>query len=102
MSILFDNVKNGIYVTNVWYTRFQNYSTGEFSTIPRDGAFLIKNGKIGQPIKNIRVSDNMLNIMKNLEFVSKERVQLRSWESENPSVIPKILVRNVNVTKPTI
>ena len=99
---LFDNVKNGIYVTNVWYTRFQNYSTGEFSTIPRDGAFLIKNGKIGQPIKNIRVSDNMLNIMKNLEFVSKERVQLRSWESENPSVIPKILVRNVNVTKPTI
>lgn len=26
--------RNGIYVTNIWYTRFQNFLSGDFSTIP--------------------------------------------------------------------
>ena len=38
------DIKKGIYVTNIWYTRFQNYVTGDFSTIPRDGMFLIEDG----------------------------------------------------------
>jgi len=46
------DVKKGIYVTNLWYTRFQNYATGDFSTIPRDGMFLIENGEITKPVKN--------------------------------------------------
>ncbi|MCX8169629.1 MAG: TldD/PmbA family protein, partial [Candidatus Methanomethyliaceae archaeon] len=34
-------VNNGIFVVSNWYTRFQNYSTGDFSTICRDGIFLV-------------------------------------------------------------
>jgi PmbA protein len=32
---LFGEVKDGLYLTNTWYTRFQNYAVGDFSTIPR-------------------------------------------------------------------
>ncbi|MBW3022236.1 TldD/PmbA family protein, partial [Candidatus Woesearchaeota archaeon] len=32
---IISRVKKGLYITNVWYTRFQNYQTGDFSTIPR-------------------------------------------------------------------
>lgn len=63
---LFGEVKKGIYITNVWYTRFQNYVTGDFSTIPRDGAFLVENGEIVKPVKNIRVSDNFQKILENI------------------------------------
>lgn len=96
---LISEVKNGIYITNVWYTRFQNHNTGQFSTIPRDGIFYIKNGKIDHSIKDIRVSDYILNLMKNIKSLSKDREQIRGWEVETPSFLPQALIKNVNITK---
>jgi len=94
-------IDNGIYITNVWYTRFQNYSTGDFSTIPRDGMFLIKNGKIAEPIKNLRVSENVLNMLKNIEVFGKDKEQITSWEAETPCYLAPLLIKNVRMTKPT-
>ena len=96
------DVKNGLYISNVWYTRFQNYASGDFSTIPRDGMFLIKDGEIGQPVKNLRVSDNMLNIMRNIVLFGKKKVQIRSWEAEMPCLLSEVLIKDVNVTKPNL
>jgi len=98
---IFD-IKKGIYITNVWYTRYQNHLTGDFSTIPRDGIFLIENGKITIPIKNIRVSDNFLNLMKNISLVGKESKHLRSWEADTPVTTPEVLIKNVNISKPKL
>ena len=95
------NIDKGIYITNVWYTRFQNYSTGDFSTIPRDGMFLIKNGEISQPIKNLRVSENVLNMLKNIEKFGKDKEQITSWEASVPCHLAPLLVKNVRMTKPT-
>jgi PmbA protein len=95
------DVKNGLYVTNVWYTRFANYHTGDFSTIPRDGAFLIKNGKIVNSLKGIRISENVLNMLKNVKEVGKESVHLRSWEASTPILSPHVLIKDCNITTPT-
>jgi PmbA protein len=94
-------IKHGIYVSNVWYTRFQNYSTGDFSTIPRDGMFLIKNGEISEPIKNLRVSENVLNMLKNISVFGNEIEQITSWEAETPCHLAPLLIKNVRMTKPT-
>jgi PmbA protein len=96
------DIKKGIYITNTWYTRFQNYATGDFSTIPRDGIFLVENGEITKPIKNIRISDNILNMLKNIDVFAKEKEYITSWEADSPYVSSNVLIRNVNVTKPTI
>jgi PmbA protein len=101
---LFSQVKNGIYISNVWYTRFQNYSTGDFSTIPRDGMFIIKDGEFHKPIKHLRVSENLLNILQNISAVAKDSRQVYSWEigeSGAPVTMPHVLVKNVNLTQPT-
>ncbi len=97
---LFKEIKKGIYITNVWYTRFQNHETGDFSTIPRDGAFYIENEKIKKPLKDIRISENMINMMKNISALGKETTQIKSWEVETPTTVPYALVKNVNITKP--
>lgn len=97
---LFSSVKKGIYITNVWYTRFNNYQTGDFSTIPRDGAFYIENGKIKHALKDIRISENILNLMKNISVLGKELTEIKSWEVETPTTVPYALVKNVNITKP--
>lgn len=97
---LFKEVKRGIYVTNTWYTRFQNYAKGDFSTVPRDGIFFIENGKIKYPIKGIRISENMLNLLHSVSAIGKETKQIYSWEVNIPVITPMVLVKNVNVTKP--
>lgn len=97
---LFSEVKRGIYLTNTWYTRFQNYAKGDFSTIPRDGIFLIENGEIKQSLKDLRLSDNALNLLNNIAAVSKERHHVHWWgEADPPSLAPYILIRNVHITK---
>ncbi len=99
-SKLLESIKKGIYVTNVWYTRATNVMTGDFSTIPRDGIFYIENGKIKYPIKNIRISDNMLNILQNIISIANNSEQIKGWEAEKPVTCPSILVKGLNITMP--
>jgi PmbA protein len=97
---LFKQVKTGLYLTNTWYTRFQNYAKGDFSTIPRDGIFSIKNGEIKQSLKDLRISDNALNLLGNIAGISKERQQVHWWgEAEPPSLSPFVLIKDVHMTK---
>jgi PmbA protein len=97
---LFEDVKEGLYLTNTWYTRFQNSAKGDFSTIPRDGIFLIKNGEIKQSLKDLRISDNVLAMLGNIAAVSKERQHVHWWgEADPPSLAPFVLIKNVHITK---
>jgi len=97
---LFENTKKGLYLTNTWYTRFQNYAKGDFSTIPRDGIFLIEKGEIKQSLKDLRVSDNALTMLGNITGISKERQHVHWWgEADPPSLSPYVLIKNVRLTK---
>lgn len=92
----------GLYLTNTWYTRFQNYMTGDFSTIPRDAIFYYENGELKESWKDIRVSDNMLRIYKNIAALSKERQMVKWWyEVQEPGIAPFVLAKDVNITRST-
>lgn len=95
---LFKDMKKGLYITNVWYTRFNNYTTGDFSTIPRDGIFYIENGSIKHPVKGIRISDNLLRMLSNTVALAKDSVQVQGWDVDIPVVTPHLLINDVNIT----
>lgn len=97
---MMEEVKTGIYVTNVWYTRFQNYLTGEFSTIPRDGIFHVENGEISHPLKEIRISDNMCHLLSNIKALSSTHTQIYWWEVDVPTFTPYALIKDVKITRP--
>lgn len=97
---LFKGVNRGLYLTNTWYTRFQNYVRGDFSTIPRDGIFLIEKGEIKKSLKDLRISDNVLSMLGNIAGMSKERQHVHWWgEADPPSLSPYVLIKNVHMTK---
>ncbi len=98
---LFEMAGDGLYITNNWYTRFQNYRTGDFSTIPRDAMFRIENGKLGAPVKGLRVSDNLLRILQSIRGVSRDRKWVRWWEVSIPTYLGHFLVDQVGITKST-
>ena len=101
---LFKEIKNGLYVTNVWYTRFQNYLTGDFSTIPRDGIFLIKNGEIVKSLKDIRITDNLQKVLEKIIGLSSKPEWIIWWglETQTPVLTPYVLVKDVKITKSTM
>jgi PmbA protein len=101
---LFKEIKNGLYVTNVWYTRFQNYLTGDFSTIPRDGTFIIKNGEVSRSVKDLRITDNLQRILEKIIGLSNKPEWIIWWglENQTPVLTPYVLVKNVNITKSTM
>ncbi|MCU0861239.1 MAG: TldD/PmbA family protein [Methanomassiliicoccales archaeon] len=96
---MISTVDRGIYVTNNWYLRYQNYSTGDFSTIPRDAMFLIEKGQLSKPIKELRISDNLLRIFGAVSALTKERRWVHWWEVETPTLAPSALVTGMRFTK---
>lgn len=98
---MISHVKNGIYITNTWYTRFTNYRAGDFSTIPRDAMFEIKNGEITKPIKGLRLNGNMQKILENIELISKDRRIVQWWEVQIPVLAGHVLCKDLILTKAT-
>lgn len=97
---LIESPRPAIYVTSNWYTRFQNYQTGEFSTIPRDAMFLIEKGEM-KPIKNLRISDNTMRMFANIDALGNDRKQIYWWEVETPTFIPSIRIKDCRMTAAT-
>ncbi|MGC9308043.1 MAG: TldD/PmbA family protein [Thermoplasmatota archaeon] len=95
---IISDVEHGLLVTNVWYTRFQNYRTGAFSTIPRDAAIMIENGELNQAVTGIRISDSLPRLLSSIDMFSQERYQIHWWEVETPVFTPAAIVREVPVT----
>jgi len=98
-SSMISSVKNGLIITNVWYTRFQNYASGDFSTIPRDGILEIKNGKITGAVKGIRISDNITRMLMNISAIENKLKWILGWEVNIPVLTPSVLIKNARVTK---
>jgi len=97
---LFNEVKDGLWLTNTWYTRYQSYVTGDFSTIPRDGIFRIKKGEVVEAWKDVRLTDNLINVWKSVKGISKKPEQVTWWgEVGVPTFAPYALASKIGITK---
>jgi PmbA protein len=92
-------MSKGVILTSNWYTRFKNYRTGEFSTVPRDGAYLVENGKVVKALKGMRMGDDLMRMFSSVRLLSKQREWIEWWEVETPTLCPWILVDGVQITR---
>lgn len=98
---LISDIKKGIYIENATYTRFQNFAMGQFSSILRDGIFLIENGEITKAIKGARLSDTIPNILRNIDGLSKDTEQVFHWWMAYPVITPIVRARGIGITRST-
>ncbi|MCL4518309.1 MAG: TldD/PmbA family protein, partial [Thaumarchaeota archaeon] len=91
--------KDGLLVTNNWYTRYQNVRTGEYSTVPRDAAFKISDGEIANPVVGLRVSDSIPRQLESIDLISKQREWIRWWEVNTPTLAPAMRIKGVQITR---
>lgn len=94
------DTKDGLYLNNTWYTRYQSYLRGDFSTIPRDAILKVEGGRVVGAVKDIRVSDNMMALWKNIDALSKNSQEVFWWdEAAPPSTLPAVRIRGMNITR---
>jgi PmbA protein len=97
---LVESLRTGLYLTNNWYTRFQNFLEGTFSTVTRDAAFIVEGGRPKACTERVRIADSMPSLFSNVEALSKERWQIQWWEVRHPTRAPYMLFSSVGITTP--
>ena len=95
---LLEALGDGVYATNNWYTRFQNYLEGVFSTVTRDALIVVRNGKPVACSRRARLTGRLPELIANIEELSRERWPIQWWEVDTPSIVPYILVSKLGVT----
>jgi PmbA protein len=97
---IFSEVKDGLWLTNTWYTRYQSYMTGDLSTIPRDGIFRIHKGEVVETWKDIRVTDNLIHLLQNIVALGDSPEQMMWWgEVAAPNFVPYAVIKDVGITR---
>jgi PmbA protein len=97
--------KPTLLITSTWYTRYQSYAPpGVFSSLPKDGMFLIKNhGKVLEPVRELRINSDHFHMMNNLLALGKENKQVTTWLNPSNSTVfaPFMLIEDVKMTTGT-
>lgn len=93
------NVKKGIFVSRFHYTNPLDPKRVIITGMTRDGTFLIEDGKITMPLKNLRFTQNMVELMNNVLEISKERKVQKG--GAHVTVVPYIRVKEFNFTGKT-
>ncbi len=100
MDEMIASTERGILVTRFWYIRGVDPRTILFTGLTRDGTFLIENGKVTRPIKNLRYNESPIFMLNNLMMMGRpERVS--ASESGGPGqaiIVPPLKCRDFNFT----
>jgi predicted Zn-dependent protease len=67
------SVRKGIYVTRFHYTNVVEPMKAVITGMTRDGTFLIEEGEVKKPIKNMRFTESILKALSQVSAISKER-----------------------------
>lgn len=96
----------GILVTRFHYTNVIDPHKLTFTGMTRDGTFLIENGKISKGLKNLRFTENIVDVLNRVEALSKDSVLVASDPGYGSrfatgTEVPAIKVRDFTFTSAT-
>lgn len=71
---LIASVRRGIYVTRFWYVRTVHPLRTVITGMTREGTFLIEDGRIGAPVRDLRFTQGIVAALADVRGISRERV----------------------------
>ncbi|MEW5701495.1 MAG: TldD/PmbA family protein [Candidatus Zixiibacteriota bacterium] len=74
MEEMIASMARGLLITHFWYLNYLNPMKAQVSGSTRDGTFLIANGAIMGPVKNLRATPAILEAFARAEQIGRERV----------------------------
>ena len=87
----------GLYITRFFYTRLVHSKGCVMTGMTRDGVFLIENGEISRPVKDLRFTQSYLEALAGVEAVGRES-KLVLNEVGFATRVPALKLTNFNFT----
>lgn len=103
---LISKVKKGLYISSLHYMNFINPKETSLTGLTRDGTFLIEDGKISKVVMNLRFTERIERILKNVVALENRAYTIpfssnyESFEIETVKA-PHALVTGFNITSST-
>ena len=66
-------VERGIYVTRLWYANVVRPKETLITAVTRDGTFLIEDGKVTRPLRDLRLTDSVLGILTRAQALPRDQ-----------------------------
>lgn len=66
---MISSTEHGIYVTRFWYSNVVDPKQATITGMTRDGTFLIEDGKLSKPLRNMRYNESLVRAFTNVEAI---------------------------------
>jgi predicted Zn-dependent protease len=66
-------VERGIYVTRLWYANVVRPKETLITAVTRDGTFLIEDGEVTRPLRDLRLTDSVLRILSRTRALARDQ-----------------------------
>ena len=99
------STERGLYIATFWYTRPMHPRDAVFTGMTRDGVFMIENGEITYPVKNLRFTQSYVEALSNVEMVGNGTRCLVSEFNQGVKLaacVPALKIGAFNFTGTTI
>lgn len=96
---LVTSTKRGLLVSRFHYMNVVDIKTGMLTALTRDGLFLIEDGKVTKPIKNLRFTDSLLRMINNIDGIGDEHVVVNKYYSTTK--VPALKIKDMVFTGKT-
>jgi predicted Zn-dependent protease len=97
---MISRVKKGLLVTRLWYIRVVHFGEMLLTGMTRDGLFLIENGEITRPVKNLRFTESLPRMFKNIIEIGSELSPHPSW-GDGAHLVPPMRIADFRFTSQT-
>jgi predicted Zn-dependent protease len=94
------STERGLLVTRFWYIRSVDPRTILYTGLSRDGTFLIEDGRVAHPVKNLRWNESPVFMLNDIEMMGRP-VRVSPSESSGLSsavIVPPLKVRGFTFT----
>ena len=99
---MISSTKKGLYITRFWYTRLVHPRDCVVTGMTRDGVFMVEQGEIAYPVKNLRFTQSYVDALANVESIGNETCLLKSEYGSHAKCVPAIKLGGFNFTGATV
>jgi PmbA protein len=96
---LLAGIERGLWVTRFHYVNIVHPTQTILTGMTRDGTFLIENGQITRPVRNLRFTQSVLEALSHVEAIGRERRMLQ--DDGGGTCVPALRIAGFNFTSVT-
>ncbi|HLE16595.1 MAG TPA: metallopeptidase TldD-related protein, partial [Anaerolineales bacterium] len=96
------STERGLYITRFWYTRLVHPRDCVVTGMTRDGVFLIENGELAYPVKNLRFTQSYVQALAEVQAAGRETRLFKTEYGGRSIRVPALKIGDFNFTGMTV